>query len=75
VLNTGLVPPSGSKFEADLIHAMFDGLCPNVSSIRSYLPTIAVAFGTEAFFTASPTGFIDGNNSAQRHRQDTITSL
>lgn len=75
VLNTGLVPPPGSKFEADLIHAVFDGLCPNVSSIRSLPAQIAVAFGTEAFFTASPTGFIDGNNGAQRRRQDAITSL
>lgn len=75
VLDTGLVPPSGSKFEADLIHAVLDGLCPNVTSIRSLPAQIAVAFGTEGFFTASLTGFTDGNNVAQRHRQEAIAYL
>jgi hypothetical protein len=51
VLDTGLVPPSGSRFEADLIQAVLDGLCPNVSSVRSLPAQIAVAFGTEGFFT------------------------
>jgi hypothetical protein len=75
VLDTGLVPPSGSKFEADLIQAVLDGLCPNVSSARSLPAQIAVAFGTEEFFTASTAGFADGNDGAQRRRQEAIAYL
>jgi hypothetical protein len=75
VLDTGLVPPSRSTFEADLIQAVLDGLCPNVSSIRSLPAQIAVAFGTEGFFTASASGFAEGNDGAQRRRQEAIASL
>ncbi|MFE5567063.1 NACHT domain-containing protein [Amycolatopsis japonica] len=73
VLDTGLVPPPGSKFEADLVQSVLDGLCPNVSSVRSLPAQMAVAFGTEGFFTTSPTGFAAGNN-AQR-RQEAVSCL
>lgn len=75
VLDTGVVPPSGSKFEADLIQAVLDGLCPNVSSIRSLPAQIAVAFGAEGFFTTSPIGFAESDDGARRRRQEAITSL
>ncbi|OLF17415.1 NACHT domain-containing protein [Actinophytocola xanthii] len=75
VLDTGLVPPPGSKFEADLVQAVLDGLCPNVSSVRSLPAQIAVAFGTEGFFTASSTGFAESSAGARRRRQEAITSL
>jgi hypothetical protein len=75
VLDTGLVPPSGSKFEADLIQAVLDGLCPNVSSIRSQPAQIAAAFGTERFFTRSSIGFTEGDDGARRRRQEAIATL
>lgn len=74
VLDTGLIPPSGSKFEADLIQSVFDGLCPNVNSIRSVPAQIAVAFGTESFFTTSSAGFPE-DDDARRRRRDAIASL
>ena len=75
VLDTGLVPPAGSKFETDLIQAALDGLCTNVSSIRSLPAQIAVAFGPEGFFTTSSTGFVEGDDGARRRRQEAITYL
>lgn len=75
VLDAGLVPPTGSKFEDDLIQAVLDGLCPNVSSIRSLPAQIAVAFGTEEFFTTSSAGFAEGNDGARRRRQEAIAYL
>ncbi|MBM0255560.1 NACHT domain-containing NTPase [Micromonospora sp. 4G55] len=76
LLDTGLVPPPGSKFEADLIQAVLDGLCPNVSSIRSVPAQIAVAFGTEYFIRATEAGFGGEDNYVDpRRRQEAISSL
>lgn len=74
VLDTGLVPPAGSKFEANLIQAVLDGLCPNVSSIRSLPAQIAVAFAAEGFLATSATGFTD-DDVARRRRQEAINYL
>ena len=51
------MPPAGSKFEADLRHAVLDGLCPNVQSVRSLPAQIAVAFAPESHSTSSESGF------------------
>jgi hypothetical protein len=75
VLDTGLVPPAGTKFEADLIQAVFDGLCPNVRSVRSLPAQIAVAYRTEDFFAASAASFMEGDSGTQRQRQSAISQL
>jgi hypothetical protein len=51
LLNTGIVPPSGSDFEADLLRAVLDGECPHVTSIRSLPAQVAVALAPDLFFT------------------------
>jgi hypothetical protein len=75
ILDTGLVPPAGSKFEADLLHAVLDGLCPNVQSVRSLPAQIAVAFAPESHFTSSESGFPDVTAEARRRRQDALKHL
>jgi hypothetical protein len=75
VLDTGLVPLPGSQFEADLLQAVFNGLCPNVSSVRSLPARIAVAFAPESFFTDSLSGFPDVTREALRRRQEAVKHL
>jgi hypothetical protein len=75
ILDTGLMPPAGSKFEADLRHAVLDGLCPNVQSVRSLPAQIAVAFAPESHFTSSESGFPDITGEARRRRQDALKQL
>lgn len=75
ILDTGLVPPAGSKFEADLIQAVHEGLCPNVRSVRSLPAQIAVAFAPESYFTDSESGFPDPNQEARRRRQEALKHL
>jgi hypothetical protein len=74
VLDTGLTPPDGSTFEADLIEAVVDGHCPNVQSVRSLPAQIAVAFATESYFTESESGFND-EMTARRRRQEALKHL
>lgn len=75
VLDTGLIPPPGSKFEADLTRAVLDGRCPNVSSIRSMPAQIAVALGLDGFLTASLTGFTGEAEDTRRLRQEAAATL
>lgn len=75
VLDTGLVPPSGSQFEADLVTAILDGLGPNVTSIRSLPAQVAVALSPECFFTTSSTGFTEDGDGIRRRRQEAIANL
>jgi hypothetical protein len=75
VLDTGLVPPVGSKFEADLIQAVLDGHCPNVRSARSLPAQVAVAFAPESLFTNSPSGFPDVSEAVRRRRQEALKHL
>ncbi|TDW22125.1 NACHT domain-containing protein [Kribbella kalugense] len=74
VLNTGLTPPPGSSFEADLIAAVLEGHCPNVQSTRSLPAQIAVAFEAESYFAESEAGFND-NANRRRRRQDALRHL
>jgi hypothetical protein len=66
VLDTGLIPSPGSKFEADLLQAVLDGLSPAVSSIRSLPAQVAVAFGTEGLLTESSSGFVEVDDRSRR---------
>jgi hypothetical protein len=75
ILDTGLVPPPGSKFEADLVQAVLDGLCPNVRSVRSLPAQIAVAFLPESLFTESESGFPDVTEEERRRRQEALRHL
>lgn len=75
VLDTGLIPPPGSKFEADLTRAVLDGRCPNVSSIRSMPAQIAVALGLDGFLTTSLTGFTGEAEDTRRLRQEAAANL
>ncbi|WNV84748.1 hypothetical protein [Umezawaea sp. Da 62-37] len=75
VLNTGLVPAPGGRFEADLLQAVLDGRCPNVTSVRSLPAQIAVTFSTDSLLTTSETGFTGDNVDAQRRRKVAVTRL
>jgi hypothetical protein len=75
VLNTGLVPPSGSKLEHDLIQAVLDGQCPDTTSVRSLPAQIAVALAPSAFVTSSDSGFNDQSERDQRRRHEAVTLL
>ncbi|WP_447002505.1 hypothetical protein ACRAKI_22615 [Saccharothrix isguenensis] len=75
ILDTGLLPSSGSGFEADLIRAVVDGLCPEVNSTRSLPAQIAVAFSIQAFLTDSTAGFSSDNANADRRRREAILRL
>ncbi|MFI9811650.1 NACHT domain-containing protein [Saccharothrix variisporea] len=74
-LNTGLVPPPGGGFEADLTRAVLDGLCPDVSSLRSQPAQIAVALSIDGFLTNSDNGFTEADGAAQRRRRDAVNRL
>lgn len=74
-LNTGLVPPSGGKFEDDLIQAVLDGHCPDVTCVRSMPGQIAVALTPEAFYTSSGRGFADTESLLKQRRGEAINLL
>ena len=63
-LNTGVVPPTRSKLEQDLLQAVLDGQCPDTASIRSFPARVAVALSPHAFHTTSETGF-NGQHEAE----------
>lgn len=73
-LSTGLVPPPGSPLEKDLLAAVLDGQCANVTSIRSMPAQVAAALSPRNFFTSSQTGFT-GSSDADRLRSDAIRQL
>jgi len=75
ILNTGLVPPAGGEFEQALITSVLDGLCPNVTSVRSVPAQIAVAFAPEDHLTKSDTGFPESSDEQRRQRQDALKHL
>ncbi|MEU7935754.1 NACHT domain-containing protein [Microbispora bryophytorum] len=74
LLDTGVVPPAGSTFEAELEKAVLNGLCPNVRSVRSTPAQIAVAFAPESFISSSPAGFGDSAEERVR-RQEALKRL
>ena len=74
VLDTGLVPPSGGAFEAELIAAVLDGLAPYVRSVRSLPAQLAVAFSPISFISSSPTGF-ESDPEQRTRRQQAIKHL
>lgn len=73
-LSTGLVPRPGSQLEKDLLAAVLDGQCANVTSIRSVPAQIAAALAPQSFFATSEAGFADPSN-ADRLRSDAIGQL
>lgn len=75
VLNTGLIPTSGSEFEARLLWAVLDGECPEVTSIRSMPSQVAVALRPMAFVSRTENGFYDVNEGYTRRRPDAIARL
>ena len=75
ILDTGLVAPPGGEFEEGLLQSVLDGLCPNVSSVRSLPAQIAVAFAPEDHLTKSETGFPDSGDEQRRRRQEALKHL
>lgn len=75
ILDTGLVPPAGGEFEKALLSSVLDGLCPNVSSVRSVPAQIAVAFAPEDHLTKSETGFPEASDEQRRRRQEALKHL
>ncbi|MGW4116628.1 hypothetical protein ACWEFJ_37620 [Actinosynnema sp. NPDC004786] len=75
VLDTGLIPTPGGRFEADLIRAVVDGQCPDVVSLRSLPAQIAVALGTQGLLTASQVGFTEDDTTLQRRRREAAARL
>lgn len=75
ILDTGLVPPPGGEFEAALLGSVMDGLCPNVSSVRSLPAQIAVAFAPESHLTSSSNGFPEPDNQRFRRRREALKHL
>lgn len=75
ILDTGLVPPAGGDFERALLQAVYDGLCPNVHSVRSLPAQVAVAFAPEDHFTESKTGFPEASEESRRRRQEALKHL
>ena len=74
-LSTGLVPESGSSFEAALMTAVLDGECPCVTSTRSMPAQVAVTLTPGEFLTSSTTGFISGDDRAKRRRSEALNQL
>lgn len=75
VLDTGLIPTSKGRFEADLIQAVLDGQCPDVDSLRSLPAQIAVAFGIQGLLTTSPSGFTEADTRLNRRRREAVSRL
>nr|WDS96160.1 hypothetical protein mcr_00200 [Micrococcus sp.] len=74
-LSTGLVPVSGSAFEAELLAAVLDGECPDVTSTRSLPAQVAVALSPNGFLTTSDTGFVGSDEKTKRRRTDSVSQL
>lgn len=75
LLNTGCVPPAGSKLEIALLAAVLDGECPDVTSIRSLPARVAVALAQRAFFTKSESGFEVISEKHGQRRSDAVSQL
>ncbi len=75
ILDTGLVAPSGGEFEKALLDSVLDGMCPNVSSVRSLPAQIAIAFAPEDHLTKSETGFPESSAEQRRRRQEALKHL
>ena len=69
LLNTGMVPPSESAFEAGLESAVLDGRCLEVRSMRSVPAQIAVAFAPQSFITSLNNGFDDSQEDQAKRRE------
>ena len=74
-LDTGIVPTAGGDFEKRLVNAVLDGQCAHVTSIRSMPAQVAVALSPTAFYTMSPSGFVDVDERNVRRRADAVAKL
>jgi hypothetical protein len=70
-----LVLEHSSASEEALLESVLDGMCPNVSSVRSIPAQIAVAFAPEDHLTESETGFPERSAEQRRRRQEALKHL
>ena len=73
-LSTGLVPPPGSLLEEDLLAAVLDGQCANVTSVRSMPAQVAAALAPHSFVADSEARF-PASSDTERLRSDAIGQL
>lgn len=74
-LSAGLVPTPGSALEAELLAAVLDGRCHNVTSVRSLPAQVAVALSPQTFFTNADDNFSDPILDVARRRSQAINNL
>jgi hypothetical protein len=75
LLSTGVVPAPGSDLEGQLVDAVLNGECPNVTSTRSFPAQLAVALAPSTFITTSLSAFLKPDDRTARRHTDAINQL